>query len=110
VGIAYKKNVDDTRESPGLKIMDLLRDQQAKVDFHDPLVATLPQTRRYATFAGERSVPFTQANISRYDAAIICTDHDAVDYRSLVAWSRLVIDTRNVLARNKLNLDRVVKA
>ncbi|MFO1086177.1 MAG: nucleotide sugar dehydrogenase [Reyranellaceae bacterium] len=110
LGVAYKKNVDDTRESPAFKIMELLEKRGVHLEFHDPLVAEIPMTREHAEFAGRRSVPLTQDVVSTFDAAIVCTDHDAVDYANLVAWSRLVIDTRNVCARAGAVAGHVVKA
>ncbi len=110
VGIAYKKNVDDTRESPAFKIMELLEQRGATVDFHDPHLDAIPPTREHAAFAGRRSLPLTEAVLAACDAAIICTDHDAVDYRRLVAGCRLVVDTRNACARRGLVAAHVVKA
>ncbi|WP_395709542.1 nucleotide sugar dehydrogenase [Reyranella sp.] len=110
LGVAYKKNVDDTRESPAFRIMELLEKRGAEVEFHDPMVAEIPMTREHPEFAGRRSVPLTKDVVAGFDAAIICTDHDAVDYANLVAWSRLVIDTRNVCARMGATAGHVVKA
>src|SRR5262249_19147913 len=110
VGVAYKKNVDDTRESPAFKIMELLERRGAKVSFHDPMVAEIPHSREHEEFAGRRSVALTEETVSKFDAVIICTDHDDVDYRRLVGWSRLVIDTRNVCAKHGLSGGNVVKA
>jgi UDP-N-acetyl-D-glucosamine dehydrogenase len=110
LGIAYKKNVEDTRESPAFRIMELLEKRGAEVSFHDPLVTTILPSREYAAFAGKQSTPLTEEAIGGFDAAIICTDHDAVDYRRLVECSRLVIDTRNVCARQGLAMEHVIKA
>ena len=110
VGVAYKKNIDDTRESPAFRIMDLLEKRGATVSFHDPMVAEIPRSRDHAEFAGRRSVPLTKAALSKFDAAIICTDHDNVDYRRLIDWSRLIVDTRNVCAKHGLKGTNVVKA
>ena len=110
VGVAYKKNIDDTRESPAFRIMDLLEKRGATVSFHDPMVAEIPRCRDHAEFAGRRSVPLTKAALSKFDAAIICTDHDNVDYRRLIEWSRLIVDTRNVCAKHGLKGTNVVKA
>jgi UDP-N-acetyl-D-glucosamine dehydrogenase len=110
LGVAYKKNVDDTRESPAFRIMELLEKRGAKVSFHDPMVAEIPRTREHPEFAGRQSVSLTEANVSKFDVAIICTDHDDVDYRNLVAWSRLVIDTRNACARRGIAARHVKKA
>ena len=110
VGFAYKKNIDDPRESPAFKLMELLERRGATVSFHDPFLAEIPASRDHPEFSGLRSVAADPATIAGYEAAIICTDHDAFDYANLVAHCPLVIDTRNVCARLGLANDRVVKA
>lgn len=110
VGVAYKKNVDDTRESPAFKIIELLEKRGVQVSFYDPIVPEIPASREHPEFAGRRSVAFTEAEIGGFDAAIVCTDHDSIDYRRLVDWSRLVIDTRNACARNGIAAGHVAKA
>jgi UDP-N-acetyl-D-glucosamine dehydrogenase len=110
IGVAYKKNVDDTRESPALTIMEALERHGTQVLFHDPYLAEIPRTREHAQFAGRRSTPLDAAAAASVDAAIICTDHDTVDYRLLVEHCPLVIDTRNACARRGLAGDHVVKA
>jgi UDP-N-acetyl-D-glucosamine dehydrogenase len=110
VGIAYKKNVDDTRESPALKIIELLERRGARVEFHDPYQPEIPATRDHSGLAGRRSVPLSRAGLANVDAALICTDHDAVDYALLVDACRLVVDTRNVCARHGLAGDNIIKA
>ncbi|MFO1080301.1 MAG: nucleotide sugar dehydrogenase [Reyranellaceae bacterium] len=110
VGLAYKKNVDDTRESPAFRIMELLERAGARVSYHDPLVPVIPETREYAAFAGRPSSGLDPALLASLDAAIVCTDHDAVDYAALVGGCRLVVDTRNALAQRGLSGDNVVKA
>ena len=110
IGVAYKKNIDDTRESPALAIIELLEERGAVVAFHDPYLAEIPPTREHARVAGRRSAPLTAAAAAAADAAIICTDHDAVDYRLLVEHCPLVVDTRNACARRGLAGPHVVKA
>jgi UDP-N-acetyl-D-glucosamine dehydrogenase len=110
VGVGYKKNVEDTRESPALTIMEHLEQRGAVVAFHDPLLAELPATREHPQLAGRRSTPLTQSELAAFDIAIICADHDAVDYRLLVDHCPLIVDTRNICARNGLASDRIVKA
>jgi UDP-N-acetyl-D-glucosamine dehydrogenase len=110
IGLAYKKNVADTRESPALTIIELLERRGALVSFHDPYLAEIPPTREHAQFAGRRSTPLSEAAARSFDAAIICTDHDSVDYRLLVEHCPLVVDTRNACARRGLSAARVVKA
>jgi UDP-N-acetyl-D-glucosamine dehydrogenase len=110
IGVAYKKNVDDTRESPALAIMERLERRGAEVAFHDPFLAEIPPTRDHAQFAGRRSTPLTAKTAASFDAAIICTDHDPVDYRLLVEHCPLIIDTRAACARRGLAAAHVVKA
>jgi UDP-N-acetyl-D-glucosamine dehydrogenase len=95
MGVAYKKNIDDLRESPALHIMDIIKDLGGRVAYHDPYLPEIGPTREHAALQGMRSVPFDEATVSKFDAALITTDHDNVDYGDLVKWSKLVIDTRN---------------
>ena len=110
VGLAYKRNVDDTRESPALTIIELLERRGAAVSYHDPFLAEIPPTREHARVAGRRSTALSADSAASFDVAIICTDHDAVDYALLVEHCPLVIDTRNACARRGLASTRVVKA
>lgn len=110
IGVAYKKNVDDTRESPSLVLIEAVEGRGARCDFHDPHIAAIPPTREHASLAGRTSTPLTAQAIADYDAVLISTDHDAVDYAMLQANARLVVDTRNVFARLGLPMVRVVKA
>jgi UDP-N-acetyl-D-glucosamine dehydrogenase len=98
VGIAYKADVDDTRESPALRLWELLEGSGATVGYHDPHVPTLPRTRRYPWLAGKPGIELTPAALEAVDAAVICTAHKGVDHGLLVAHCPLVIDTRNVTA------------
>ena len=108
LGVAYKKNVDDLRESPTLKIMELLAARGASFSYHDPYVPEIRPSREHPEFAGRRSVPLTAETARSADVALICTDHDGVDYRLLVEHCPLVIDTRNACAH--LGAGNVVKA
>ena len=110
VGAAYKKNVDDMRESPSLRLIEMLRERGAAVDYHDPHIPLLPKTREHASLAGWRSVELSPTNVASYDAVLIATDHDAVDYVRLVEAGRLIVDTRNACERAGAGLDKVVKA
>ena len=94
LGVAYKKNVDDTRESPAFAIWERLRERGAEVAYHDPHVPVIPKTRAHASLAGTASVPLTPRNLAGFDAVLIVTDHDAVDYRLLREHASLVVDTR----------------
>jgi len=98
VGVAYKKNVDDMRESPALEIIDLLRTRGATVEYHDPHIPIIPATRRHGDLAGMNSVPLDRKMIAGYDAVVIVTDHSAIDWQMLVDAAQVVIDTRNATA------------
>ena len=110
VGIAYKKNVTDMRESPSMRIMELLHDQHVNVDYLDPLVPIVPEMRDYPQFANKTSVSPDDVAAAGYDAIIIATDHDDVDYAALAATGIPIIDTRNVFARLGLPMATVTKA
>jgi UDP-N-acetyl-D-glucosamine dehydrogenase len=109
LGLAYKKNVSDIRESPSFKLVELLRKRGAVVVFHDPHVDKVPMTREHPEMAGEHSVALTSEEIGLADVVIISTDHDSVDY-GLVAEADLIVDTRNIMARRGHLADNVVKA
>lgn len=95
MGIAYKKNVDDMRESPALVLLELLEAAGANVVFHDPHVPVIPMTREHAELAGRASIEAAYAKSA--DAALIVTDHDSVDYQKLADEAGLIIDTRNAM-------------
>ena len=95
LGIAYKKNIDDMRESPALVLLELLEAAGAKVEFHDPHVPEIPMTREHSELAGRCSVNIERAATS--DAVLIVTDHDAVDYEELASRAKLIVDTRNAM-------------
>lgn len=95
LGIAYKKNVDDMRESPAMIIFERLLSFGASVDYHDSFVPIIPHTREHDALSGVQSVAIDKKIIQGYDAVIIATDHDGIDYKMVVENSKLVIDTRN---------------
>ena len=96
LGLAYKKNIDDTRESPAVEIMDLLQAKGAQVAYSDPHVPAFPQKRNYAFDL--QSAPLDAASIAGYDCIVLATDHDRFDYALLQAHARLVVDTRGRMA------------
>ncbi len=110
IGLAYKKNVPDIRESPSLKLIELIEHRGGSASFHDPHVAEIPRTREYMALMGRQSVPLTEVEVRAHDVVLISTDHDAVDYARLLDWSDLVVDTRNVFARLGLTGAQIVKA
>ena len=111
LGVAYKKNVEDMRESPALVLMQELEDRGARVDYYDPFVPQLAQTRAHPRLAGRACVEWHLDNFcGRYDAALICTDHEGVDYAGLVGAIDLVIDTRNATKDVTAGRGRIVLA
>jgi UDP-N-acetyl-D-glucosamine dehydrogenase len=110
LGLAYKKNVADVRESPSFKLFKLLEQRGAAVTYHDPHVAEIPPMRDYPQFEALPSVDLDRETLAAKDAVVVATDHDVVDYALVAAHARLVIDTRNVFARKGLSGDHIVKA
>jgi len=105
VGLAYKKNVDDARESPSYKLMELLEAEGVEVSYHDPYVPVIQRTREYARFMGRESVDLARAG--EFDAVLIATDHDVIDWAGLLERARLIVDTRGVY---RAPHEKVVKA
>lgn len=110
LGIAYKKDVDDMRESPSLVLIEKLEAAGAKVDFHDPFIPTLPHTREHDHLAGRKSVGLSAEALKEYDAVLIATDHSSVDYKLVSQHARLIIDTRNKAYRGAGAAAIIVKA
>ena len=102
LGLAYKKNIDDTRESPAVEIMDLLQAKGAHIDYSDPHVPTFPRKRDY--HFDLQSVALTSESIASYDCLVLATDHDGFDYQQLVQHARLVVDTRGRLGVGRANV------
>jgi UDP-N-acetyl-D-glucosamine dehydrogenase len=98
LGVSYKPNISDDRESPSYRLMDLLDERGAEVAYHDPHVPVIQPSREHGHWAGLESVPWDRQTIDSYDAIVVSTDHAAVDYAALAEWGRLVIDTRNAMA------------
>ncbi|MEX1211366.1 MAG: nucleotide sugar dehydrogenase [Balneolaceae bacterium] len=97
IGLAYKPDVDDLRESPTFKLFDLLNEVGAEIDYHDPYIEEIHKTREHAHWAGKQSVMWNQETVESYDAVVISTNHSAIDYNQLAAWSDCIIDTRNAM-------------
>ena len=107
LGVAYKKDVDDLRESPALKILQLLGESGAKVDYNDPYFPALHKMRHY-DYSRMRSVELTPETLGSYDCVLIVTDHSSYDYQAIVDGARLVVDTRNATRPITRNRDRIV--
>ncbi len=97
IGLAYKKNVEDVRESPAFALIELVQKHGGEVEYYDPHVPVVPPTREHAELAGKASVAWDPSSFGAYDAALICTDHDAIDWSVLASNAQLVVDTRNAL-------------
>jgi UDP-N-acetyl-D-glucosamine dehydrogenase len=110
IGLAYKKNVDDMRESPALTLIDMLEGLGAKVDYHDPIITAIKPSREHPHLAGRRSVALSAANLKRADAVLIVTDHDGIDFKTIGRQAKLIVDTRNTMARAGWRDRNVVKA
>jgi UDP-N-acetyl-D-glucosamine dehydrogenase len=107
LGVAYKKDVDDMRESPSLKIIEQLTLRGAKVDYNDPHFAQIPKLRHY-NFEGMKSMPIDSKSLASYDCVLIATDHTTYDYAMVVESSQLVVDTRNATRRIARNRSKIV--
>lgn len=113
IGIAYKKNVDDIRQSPSLYIFKKLIEKKAEVNYYDPYVNFIPNNREFPELSNIYSIKLSQQNVKLYDAIIICTDHDNIDYQLLVNNSKLIVDTRNatsVVNYNELKYNNIIYA
>jgi UDP-N-acetyl-D-glucosamine dehydrogenase len=100
LGVAYKKDVDDHRESPGLKIISLLQSKGAEVRYHDPHIPHLRGGRNFPDL-NLTSVDLTAENVSAADCVLLLTDHSALDYAWIASQARLIVDTRNAFAGQK---------
>lgn len=101
LGIAYKSNVDDDRESPSYVLWQMLEERGAIVSYHDPHVPVIRPSREHSQFAGKRSIELTPTTIAEFDLVLIVTRHDAVDYEAIAQHAQLIVDTRNALPQLK---------
>jgi len=107
LGVAYKKDVDDLRESPSLKLLELLTEKGANLDYNDPYFPALYKMRHY-DFSNKRSVELNSKNVSGYDCVLIATDHTSYDYDAIVRDAKLVVDSRNATRRVKEHREKIV--
>lgn len=110
IGLAYKPNVDDDRESPTYKLMDLFKGYGAYVAYYDPHVPVIRPSREYSHWAGIESVEWNKETISSFDAVLIATNHSGINYQELAEWSRLIVDTRNEMNGIAAGKNKVWKA
>jgi UDP-N-acetyl-D-glucosamine dehydrogenase len=110
LGLSYKPNVDDDRESPSYVLLDLFKKRGADVAYYDPFVPVIRQTREHGYWAGTRSVNWDREAVAGFDAVVVATNHQAVNYAQLADWSPCIVDTRNALAGVKTTPGQVWKA
>ena len=109
-GLAYKKNVDDIRESPSLEIFEILKTRGAEVDYYDPFVPVIPKMHDFLSLTGIKSVDISSKKLKEYDAILICTDHDNVDYKAFSECVPIIIDSRNVMQDIDSKKAKIIKA
>ena len=110
LGLAYKPNVDDERESPSYVLMNLLSENGAEVDYYDPYVPAIKPTREHSHWAGKESVAWDKKAVQSFDLVLIATNHACVDYQQLADWAPLIVDTRNAMAGIPVGPGKVWKA
>jgi UDP-N-acetyl-D-glucosamine dehydrogenase len=97
VGLAYKPDVDDDRESPSYHLLDMFKERGAEVAYYDPHVPVIRPTREHGHWAGTKSVTWDKASIASFDAVVIATAHKAVNHADLALWAKAIVDTRNAM-------------
>lgn len=110
LGLAYKPNVDDERESPSYVLMDLLAERGAEVEYHDPYVSVIKETREHPHWAGKASVAWAKEIIEQFDVVLIAANHANVNYAELGEWAQCVVDTRNAMKDVQVGPGKVWKA
>jgi UDP-N-acetyl-D-glucosamine dehydrogenase len=110
LGLAYKPNIDDTRESPAFVLMDLASARGAGVSYYDPHIPEIKPTREHGRWTGRRSIHWDRSEIKEFDAVVISTAHSAVNYAELASWNDCIVDTRNAMAAIPTKTGQVWKA
>jgi UDP-N-acetyl-D-glucosamine dehydrogenase len=110
LGLAYKSNVDDMRESPSFRLLDQLREQGAQVFYHDPYIPVISPTREHAAWTGTRSVPWDEPTLRSFDCVVVATRHDTYNLEELAAWAPCIVDTRNAMEGVATSPGQVAKA
>ncbi len=104
MGLAYKADVDDMRESPTFDLLDLLTNKGAETDYYDPHIPVVGPTREHANWEGKKSIEWNEKKVSSYDLVLISTDHKVFNLQDLVAWSPLIVDTRNAIEKSGIEV------
>jgi UDP-N-acetyl-D-glucosamine dehydrogenase len=110
LGLAYKPNVDDERESPSYVLMDLLSERGAELEYYDPYVPVIKLTREHSHWAGKKSVEWNRTTIESFDLVLIATNHSCVNYQDLADWAPCIVDTRNAMSGTHVRSGKVWKA
>lgn len=110
MGLAYKADVDDMRESPTFELLDLLKEKGAQLEYYDPHIPVITPTREHAAWTGAESIEWKEDVVKGFDLVVITTAHKAYDLESLVAWAPAIIDTRNALEGTECKPGQVSKA
>jgi UDP-N-acetyl-D-glucosamine dehydrogenase len=110
LGLAYKPNVDDDRESPSYVLMDLLSERGAQLEYYDPYVPVIKPTREHSHWAGKKSVEWDRTTIESFDLVLISTNHSCMNYQELGDWAHSIVDTRNAMAGVPVAPGKVWKA
>jgi UDP-N-acetyl-D-glucosamine dehydrogenase len=108
LGLSYKKDIDDVRESPSVELIELLAAKGARVDYNDPHCPRMPKKREYDLKMTSKKL--SAKMLAGYDAVLISTDHSAYDYKFIVRYSKLVVDTRNATKSVRTGRSKIVKA
>jgi len=108
LGASYKKDIDDMRESPSLKLIEIFVEKGAEVDYSDPYISTLPKTRKYDF--DMTSIELSPNTINKYDLVVLSTDHTDFDYKMIIENAKIILDTRNVFEKNNLKSLNIYKA
>ncbi|MEX2463157.1 MAG: nucleotide sugar dehydrogenase [Balneolaceae bacterium] len=110
IGLAYKPDVDDDRESPTYKLMDYFTEMGAEISYYDPFIPVIKKSREHAHWAGERSIEWEKKIIEQFDVVVISTNHSDVNYEELLEWSNIIVDTRNSISNKQKNKNHIFKA
>ena len=110
LGLAYKPNVDDDRESPSYVLMELLSERGAQLEYYDPYIPVIKPTRDHSHWAGKRSLEWDRASIEHFDLVLIATNHGCVNYHELGDWAQCIVDTRNAMSGLPVTAGKVWKA
>ena len=110
IGLAYKPDIDDIRESPSLKILHILNKMGAEISYYDPYISKIPQTREYSEYEGIESITWKEEIVAAHHVSMILTNHSCINYEELVNWSNLIIDTRNTITNDIDIKNKVIKS